>query len=178
MQRYFVAKDPDYWANVRTLATSSVGCMYNNNQRLGRTRTTKSIRRAAVSDRQSLQRGRRPTLGTLVYICPRMCVQPSSPRLLMRVPMLIARCIDSTSTTFQPFFLNLHRVHALALHFFLRMWNESGASAHDFPRLVALTRSQCVFLSSRLMARPLSAPRRCLNQGEGRVEAGEHPAVA
>ncbi|GBE86653.1 hypothetical protein SCP_0905330 [Sparassis crispa] len=48
----------------------------------------------------------------------------------------------STSTTFQPFFLNLYKVHALATHFFLRMWNESGASRGDFPRLVALTRSQ------------------------------------
>ncbi|KZT10174.1 uncharacterized protein LAESUDRAFT_756360 [Laetiporus sulphureus 93-53] len=48
----------------------------------------------------------------------------------------------STSTTFQPFFLNFSKVHALATHFFLRMWNESGASRGDFPRLVALTRSQ------------------------------------
>ncbi|KAL4250206.1 ELMO/CED-12 family-domain-containing protein [Abortiporus biennis] len=48
----------------------------------------------------------------------------------------------STSTTFQPFFLNFHRVHALATQFFLRMWNESGASTGDFMRVVALTRSQ------------------------------------
>ncbi|EPQ56801.1 hypothetical protein GLOTRDRAFT_105412 [Gloeophyllum trabeum ATCC 11539] len=48
----------------------------------------------------------------------------------------------STSTTFQPFFLNFHKVHALALTFFLRMWSESGAAADDFPRVVALTRSQ------------------------------------
>lgn len=80
----------------------------------------------------------------------------------MRVPILILHCIDSTSTTFQPFFLNFHRVHALALHFFLRMWNESGAAAHDFPRLVALTRSQCVFPPFRLMVRLLSAPFGCL----------------
>ena len=53
-------------------------------------------------------------------------------------------CADSTSTTFQPFFLNFYKVHSLALQFFLRMWNESGASTGDFPRLVALTRSQCV----------------------------------
>ncbi|TDL23950.1 hypothetical protein BD410DRAFT_129883 [Rickenella mellea] len=48
----------------------------------------------------------------------------------------------STSTTFQPFFLTFHRVHALATQFFLRMWNESGAAVDDFPRVVALARSQ------------------------------------
>ncbi|KIJ65621.1 hypothetical protein HYDPIDRAFT_175010 [Hydnomerulius pinastri MD-312] len=48
----------------------------------------------------------------------------------------------STSTTFQPFFLNFYKVHALAMHFFLRMWNESGSAADDFNRVVALTRSQ------------------------------------
>lgn len=51
---------------------------------------------------------------------------------------------DSTSTIFQPFFLNFYKVHALAALFFIRMWNESGASKGDFPRLVALTRSQYV----------------------------------
>ena len=59
--------------------------------------------------------------------------------------LIVLRYADSTSTTFQPFFLNFYKVHSLALHFFLRMWNESGASTGDFPRLVALTRSQCVF---------------------------------
>ncbi|OAX43979.1 hypothetical protein K503DRAFT_679972 [Rhizopogon vinicolor AM-OR11-026] len=48
----------------------------------------------------------------------------------------------STSTTYQPFFLNFYRVHTLATHFFLRMWNESGSAAGDFSRIVALTRSQ------------------------------------
>ncbi|KAI0091646.1 ELMO/CED-12 family-domain-containing protein [Irpex rosettiformis] len=48
----------------------------------------------------------------------------------------------STSTTFQPFFLNFNRVHDLATHFFLRMWNESGATRGDFPRVAALVRSQ------------------------------------
>ncbi|THH33356.1 hypothetical protein EUX98_g842 [Antrodiella citrinella] len=48
----------------------------------------------------------------------------------------------STATTFQPFFLNCYKVHALATQFFLRMWNESGASRGDFPRVVALARSQ------------------------------------
>lgn len=48
----------------------------------------------------------------------------------------------STSTTFQPFFLDFYKVHALATHFFLRMWSESGAASGDFTRVVALVRSQ------------------------------------
>ena len=52
---------------------------------------------------------------------------------------------DSTATTFQPLFLDFHRVHSLATHFFIRMWSESGATSGDFPRIVALVRSQCVF---------------------------------
>ncbi|KAF7982566.1 hypothetical protein HWV62_27557 [Athelia sp. TMB] len=48
----------------------------------------------------------------------------------------------STSTSFQPFFLNFYKVHAAALNFFLRMWNESGAAMGDFPRVIALARSQ------------------------------------
>ncbi|THG99143.1 hypothetical protein EW026_g3135 [Hermanssonia centrifuga] len=48
----------------------------------------------------------------------------------------------STSTTYQPFFLNFYKVHALATHFFLRMWNESGATRGDFSRVAALVRSQ------------------------------------
>ncbi|OBZ74056.1 Engulfment and cell motility protein 3 [Grifola frondosa] len=60
----------------------------------------------------------------------------------------------STSTTFQPFFLNFYKVHALATHFFLRMWNESGASRGDFPRLVALTRSQVNVALRRENIRP------------------------
>jgi engulfment and cell motility protein 1 len=52
--------------------------------------------------------------------------------------------VDSTSTTFQPFFLNFYKVHALALNFCLRMWNESGAATGDFTRVIALARSQCV----------------------------------
>lgn len=50
---------------------------------------------------------------------------------------------DSTSTTFQPFFLDFQRVHSLATQFFIRMWAESGAAAAgDFIRVVALVRSQ------------------------------------
>ena len=56
--------------------------------------------------------------------------------------------IDSTSTTFQPFFLDFYRVHSLATHFFIRMWSESGAAAGDFTRVVALVRSQYVFLAT------------------------------
>ncbi|KAF5383550.1 hypothetical protein D9615_003536 [Tricholomella constricta] len=48
----------------------------------------------------------------------------------------------STSTTFQPFFLDFYKVHSLATHFFLRMWTESGAASGDFTRVVALVRSQ------------------------------------
>ncbi|KAJ8695248.1 hypothetical protein PTI98_007857 [Pleurotus ostreatus] len=48
----------------------------------------------------------------------------------------------STSTTFQPFFLDFYRVHTLATQFFLRMWGESGAATGDFTRVVALVRSQ------------------------------------
>ncbi|KAF7294500.1 ELMO domain-containing protein [Mycena kentingensis (nom. inval.)] len=48
----------------------------------------------------------------------------------------------STSTTFQPFFLDFYRVHSLATDFFIRMWSESGASSDDFTRVAALVRSQ------------------------------------
>lgn len=48
----------------------------------------------------------------------------------------------STSTEFQPLFLNFVKVHTLALKFFLRMWNESGAATADFSRVVSLVRSQ------------------------------------
>lgn len=58
--------------------------------------------------------------------------------------ILSSPAIDSTSTTFQPFFLDFHKVHALATHFFLRMWGDSGAAFDDFTRVVALVRSQYV----------------------------------
>ncbi len=45
-------------------------------------------------------------------------------------------------TTFQPFLLAFNRVHNLALRFFLRMWNESGAALVDFGRISMLVRSQ------------------------------------
>ncbi|TKY88819.1 hypothetical protein EX895_002060 [Sporisorium graminicola] len=48
----------------------------------------------------------------------------------------------TTSTTYLPFLLSFSKVHHLALRFFLRMWNESGAAASDFARVSALVRSQ------------------------------------
>lgn len=48
----------------------------------------------------------------------------------------------TTSTTYLPFLLSFEKVHHLVLRFFLRMWNESGAAASDFPRVSALVRSQ------------------------------------
>lgn len=48
----------------------------------------------------------------------------------------------STSTTFQPFFLDFQRAHALATNFFIRMWGDSGAETDDFGRVAALVRSQ------------------------------------
>ena len=48
----------------------------------------------------------------------------------------------TTSTTYLPFLLSFSKVHHLALRFFLRMWNESGAAASDFARVAALVRSQ------------------------------------
>ncbi|KAF6761645.1 ELMO/CED-12 family-domain-containing protein [Ephemerocybe angulata] len=49
----------------------------------------------------------------------------------------------STTTTFQPFFLDFQKVHSLATHFFVRMWAESGAAVNeDFTRVSDLVRSQ------------------------------------
>ncbi|GAC94933.1 hypothetical protein PHSY_002506 [Pseudozyma hubeiensis SY62] len=48
----------------------------------------------------------------------------------------------TNSTTYLPFLLSFDKVHHLVLRFFLRMWNESGAAATDFPRVSALVRSQ------------------------------------
>ncbi|KAG8960007.1 hypothetical protein FRC03_007201 [Tulasnella sp. 419] len=48
----------------------------------------------------------------------------------------------STSSSFQPYFLTFYRIHAYTVKFFLRMWNESGAVASDFPRVAALVQSQ------------------------------------
>jgi len=59
--------------------------------------------------------------------------------------VVLTSTLDSTSTTFQPFFLDFYRVHFLATKFFLRMWTESGAALGDFQRVVDLVRSQWVF---------------------------------
>ncbi|CAO1637346.1 unnamed protein product [Sympodiomycopsis kandeliae] len=51
----------------------------------------------------------------------------------------------SSSTHFTPFLLSFQRVHRLALHFFLRMWTECGATCEtdgDFQRVSAMVRSQ------------------------------------
>ncbi|KAG8220969.1 ELMO/CED-12 family-domain-containing protein [Butyriboletus roseoflavus] len=60
----------------------------------------------------------------------------------------------STPTTFQPFFLNFYKVHTLAMHFFLRMWSESGSARGDFGRVTALTRSQVKVALQRENAKP------------------------
>jgi engulfment/cell motility protein 1 len=60
----------------------------------------------------------------------------------------------STSTTFQPFFLDFPKVHSLATHFFIRMWSESGAATGDFTRVVALVRSQVKVALRRENVRP------------------------
>ncbi|KAG9313017.1 ELMO/CED-12 family-domain-containing protein [Chiua virens] len=60
----------------------------------------------------------------------------------------------STPTTFQPFFLNFYKVHTLAMHFFLRMWSESGSASDDFSRIVALTRSQVKVALQRENTKP------------------------
>lgn len=59
-----------------------------------------------------------------------------------------------STSTFQPFFLNFPKVHCLALHFFLRMWNESGSAADDFSRISALTRSQIKVALQQESVRP------------------------
>lgn len=68
------------------------------------------------------------------------CTYPSWWQVYLQTELLL----DSTSTTFQPFFLDFYKVHGLATHFFLRMWSESGAASGDFTRVVALVRSQYV----------------------------------
>ncbi|KAF8906223.1 ELMO/CED-12 family-domain-containing protein [Gymnopilus junonius] len=60
----------------------------------------------------------------------------------------------STSTTFQPFFLDYYKVHFLATQFFIRMWSESGAASDDFTRVAALVRSQVKVALRRENVRP------------------------
>ncbi|KAI0794191.1 ELMO/CED-12 family-domain-containing protein [Fomes fomentarius] len=111
--KYFVEKDPDYWAKV-------------------------------VQEQLSRPVERR---------CPLAQASNEVTDLLSEHWAIYAPGY-STSTTFQPFFLNFYKVHSLALQFFLRMWNESGASTGDFPRLVALTRSQVKVALKRENIRP------------------------
>ncbi|KAH9940806.1 ELMO/CED-12 family-domain-containing protein [Epithele typhae] len=111
--KYFVEKDPDYWAKV-------------------------------VQEQLSRPEERR---------CPIAKASNEVTDLLSEHWAIYAPGY-STSTTFQPFFLNFPKVHSLALHFFLRMWNESASSTGDFPRLVALTRSQVKVALKRENIRP------------------------
>ncbi|KAI5999373.1 ELMO/CED-12 family-domain-containing protein [Pisolithus orientalis] len=59
-----------------------------------------------------------------------------------------------STSAFQPLFLNFQKVHCLALHFFLRMWNESGSAVDDFNRIADLTRSQIKVALQQESAKP------------------------
>lgn len=75
----------------------------------------------------------------------------------------------STSTTFQPFFLNFTKVHILALRFFLRMWSESSATVTDFPRVVTLLRSQVKTALRRENERPWHEVERAFQESDYRA---------
>ncbi|EJD43836.1 hypothetical protein AURDEDRAFT_104563 [Auricularia subglabra TFB-10046 SS5] len=75
----------------------------------------------------------------------------------------------STSTTFQPFFLNFAKVHILALRFFLRMWSESGATVSDFPRVVTLLRSQVKVALQNENERPWHEVERAFQESDYRA---------
>ncbi|KAJ7760596.1 ELMO/CED-12 family-domain-containing protein [Mycena metata] len=74
----------------------------------------------------------------------------------------------STSTTFQPFFLDFYKVHSLATHFFIRMWSESGAAYGDFTRVAALVRSQAKVALRSENVRPWHEVEREFNECEYR----------
>ena len=46
------------------------------------------------------------------------------------------------SSSFQPFLLDLYRVHLIVLEFFVRLFAESGATPADIARVSTLVRSQ------------------------------------
>lgn len=48
----------------------------------------------------------------------------------------------AVSTNFQPLLLSFPKVHALALRFFVRMWNDSAATVDDFARVSLVVQSQ------------------------------------
>ncbi|GAA5998566.1 uncharacterized protein JCM10292_002788 [Rhodotorula paludigena] len=57
--------------------------------------------------------------------------------------------LPSTPATPSPYLFRFYELHALVVTFFLRMWTESGASAHepgDLERVSALARSQIAFV--------------------------------
>ncbi|KXN92416.1 Engulfment and cell motility protein 1 [Leucoagaricus sp. SymC.cos] len=75
----------------------------------------------------------------------------------------------STSTTFQPFFLDFFRVHFLGTRFFLRMWSESGAALGDFQRVVDLVRSQVKVALRSESVRPWHEVEHEFNESEYRA---------
>ncbi|KAF9454260.1 hypothetical protein P691DRAFT_809803 [Macrolepiota fuliginosa MF-IS2] len=75
----------------------------------------------------------------------------------------------STSTTFQPFFLDFYRVHFLATRFFLRMWSESGAATGDFQRVVDLVRTQVKVALRSESVRPWHEVEHEFNESEYRA---------
>lgn len=54
----------------------------------------------------------------------------------------ISQSAQRGASHFQPFMLNLPRLHSLVLKFFLRMWQDSESRIDDFERLSHLVRSQ------------------------------------
>jgi engulfment/cell motility protein 1 len=64
----------------------------------------------------------------------------------LEVNRLLAEQFDLSgsfaSTSFQPFLLDYFRVHLIVLEFFVRMFQDSGATAADFNRVSTLTMSQ------------------------------------
>ncbi|KAF7770389.1 hypothetical protein Agabi119p4_6363 [Agaricus bisporus var. burnettii] len=75
----------------------------------------------------------------------------------------------STSTTFQPFFLDFYRVHFLATRFFLRMWGESGAAIGDFQRVLDLVQSQVKVALRSESVRPWREVEHEFNQSDYRA---------
>ncbi|GAA5923740.1 hypothetical protein JCM1841_002029 [Sporobolomyces salmonicolor] len=54
--------------------------------------------------------------------------------------------VPQTLTVSSPFLFGFYDCHALVVHFFLRMWQDSGATQADFERVTTLTRSQVAFV--------------------------------
>ncbi|GAA5889682.1 hypothetical protein JCM5296_002430 [Sporobolomyces johnsonii] len=54
--------------------------------------------------------------------------------------------VSQTLTVSSPFLFGFYDCHALVVHFFLRMWQDSGATQVDFERVTTLTRSQVAYV--------------------------------